>query len=268
LEEARDWTQQVRAVGEAAMNIGQIPDDELVDRLTEMRGLAEKVQTATQAALDGMVTGIERPILDGPYITELFQAGYISQSVEWAVKADGVPGTPVVPTPTPLPTERPTSTPVASPSPIPIRRSPTVILPRPTATVGVTVDATSAVVLPPTATPVPTPSPAGTVPLVPVEVVVSPAVEMPPTPGEPGPGTVVVGPPATATPVQAMARHSITRGQSPVLATTVPPVTNMPPGQSRPLPPQETEAFPVQRVAALVGAVLLGLVALWLRARL
>lgn len=283
LEEARDWTEQVRTAGETIVNVTQVPDEELVARLTELRGLAEEAQAATQAALDGMVMDIGRPILDGSYTTNLYRvqgnSRYLSQTVEWEVRADGTPGTPVAPTPTASPTQTPTVTPVASPTPLPTRPPATATVPGPTATArpgasatptmslpAVTPRATigtTPIVLPPAATPAaPTPS------AIPSELEASVTTEAYPpatriVPISPGGGT-----PATPAADQARVERVATAQHRGAAAMTPTTARNALLFQTGPLPPQETTAFPVQRVGALLGAVLLGLIAVWLRTHL
>ncbi len=277
LEEARDAVQQARALGERIMNVNQVPDDELKARLTEMRTQAVKAQTATQAALDAMVTGIARPIIDGSYTTELRQSGYPSQSIEWEVRSDGTPGTPVPPTPTATPSVTASPT-VTSPTPgaatATPRPSPTATRRRPTATVPPTVRPTSTrafvtatvvgpvIPLPATATVPPVPSVAPVEPTASVTPVAMPVGVLPTQP-PPVVGTPVVVATALATTEHpAAGQRTLVRGSPPA------PVERGGPSSAEPLPPQETKTFPVQRVAALMGALLLGGLAWWLRTRL
>lgn len=274
LEEARDWVQQTRVLGENIMNITQVPDDELVARLTEMRELAVNAQTTTQAALDAMVTGVARPILDGSYTTELLQSGYPSQSVEWEVRPDGTPGTPVPPTPTPTPSLTATPPATASPTPGETPLVPTVTRPPFTATVSPTATPTPtrpaatptaggpSIPLPPTATMSPG------VPIAPAEPTASATPTTMPVAVVPTQPSPAVGTPVVVAPVQVATERPAGEASEPVGGPTPEAAERVFPSVTEPLPPQETAAFPVQRVAALVGALLLGMLALWLRTRL
>jgi len=278
LEEARDWVQQTRIAGENIMNINQVPDEELVARLTEMRELAENARATTQDALDAMVTTVERPILDGSYTTELRQSGYPSQSIEWEVRPDGTPGTPVLPTPTPSPTATRTPTSVVSPTPSRTPLVPTATRLQPTSTVPPTASAIptrllatatvggTLIPLPPTVTTLP-----GT-PVIPAEPVSSPTPVVSPVTS---PLVVVTARPSPAVGTPAVVVSTETTGESvaaerqtPVAVKTPQVVKGAPSAPGAPLPPQETRPFPVLRIGAFIGALLLGMIALWLRTRL
>lgn len=268
LEEARDRVAEVEVQGTLIIN--EVSDDDLDAAMDQLETLVTDAVDAVGRAPEGLDTETERAWLDGAYTIQLKRNGEISVGFDWEVGPDGVPGTPVAPSPTagaeptetlPLTATRPpTATPSQRPS---------------TATSGPTsVSAGSATpTTPPGATqPPPATAPSGPVILPPT----APAADVPATPAStpfPESQAGYPAPPAageagvTATPAaQAMSQNDLT----PETEAASEAAGLRPPGfaAETPLAPQEVREWPVARILALMGAVLFGLVALWLRARI
>jgi len=270
LGEARDLVAEVDAQGTLIIN--EVMDDDLDAAMDQLEALVTDTVDAVSRAREGLDTEVERAWLDGTYTIQLKRNGQISVGFDWEVGPDGVPGTPVAPSPTAAaePTETLPPTATRPPTRTPTQRPPTATLgptsvspgnatptALPTATEPPPAAGTAPsgpVILPPTVT-------AAAVPVTPVSTPVAESqagYPAPPVAGEAG---------VTATPAaQAKSQGELTpetEAASEAGGLRPPDVA-----AEAPLAPQEVREWPVARILALMGAVLFGLVALWLRARI
>jgi hypothetical protein len=291
LEEARDLATEVTTQGTRIMN--EVSDDDLDSAMDQLKALVSDTIDAVNSALGGIDTSAERAWLDGTYTIQLKRNGQISVGFDWEVSPDGVPGTPVAPSPTAGagPTETPTLTATQEPRPTltPTERLATAS-PRPTATSAARatpppqpsyVQPTTAptatgvpavqntvqpgpIILPPTPVPVQALTPATPRPPVQVIPINPPATEG--QTGYPAPPAADVASPAATPGGQAMSQDTFPPESRPAAGTSGSRVPEA--SHEIPLAPQAVLRFPVGRIAALVSAVVFGLVALWLRTKI
>ncbi|MFQ5857442.1 MAG: hypothetical protein ACE5LU_17690 [Anaerolineae bacterium] len=278
-----------------------VPDTELDAVLAELETQVTVTVTAVAQVLDAIDTDREWALPDGQgYVAQLFEVirrsggrkeNRIKASAEWDVSPEGTPGTPVAPSPTATTEPTATLTPIATPEPTPTpTERPATATTQPTS-----VSAVRATSTPPPSPGQPTTEPAATTPPAAQRTVQTGPVTRPPTATSTVGGltpTVEIEPPA-----QVPTDSAITEGQEsypapPTLEDSdrgiTPVVQAMPQGEippqadiegqasgppalevarETPLAPQEVRQLPVVRIAAIVSALMLGTVALWLRAR-
>lgn len=296
LEAARNLVAQVETKGAAIMS--DVSDEELDTALAELEAEVADAVNAVGRALDGIDTSREWALLEGTYTTTLYRNGQISVGFDWEVGPDGVPGTPVaeLPTATPEPTRTPTQTPAptSTPSPTPVEptSTPTQKPPSATPTRRLTSTPTRAVTPTPSRQPSATPTatavqptrqtpPAGATSVPPtatftLAVPTSGGEQPTPIPSPPSPATEEPAGPAMpeATVAFEASATPVSQARLPVEISPEAEVTE-PADSSRvaevpsetPLAPQEVRVLPVTRILAVVSAVVLGLVALWLRSK-
>lgn len=294
LDEARIALDDFKSEVDAVVN-GDVPEEELDAKVDELETLAADLAGKLEAALDEIDTERDRPWLDGQYTTNLDRGGGVADDAEWSVAPGGTPGTPVpspgtgdaataTPTPTqtsavsatptatqpePTATNRPTSTPVPTRTPVPAAQGRVTATPVATAAppAGGGPTATRPVIeLPPTAT--------GAAPAAPVAA--SPVPES--ASGEPEVAAAYPGPasreevavPAAPTEEAQIAAAVTSRDdqvETIAAARDEPAAPAISLAADTPLAPQEVRDFPATRLVALLSALTLGIVALWLRAR-
>lgn len=295
LDSAQALASDVEDRGLEIMN-GEVPDDQLDTALDELGQLVTETTAAVNSAVEGIDTGAQQPWLDGAYTTTLTQNGLIKDGFDWEISPEGTAGPQLSPTATP--TAEPTSTPTPTQTQEPTATGTA----RPaTATAMATASPTlmSPVPATPTVTPTrqrsggqtATPSPSATVPRPsqgtpsttvppPTATPTSISVEPTPTPGDEKPAQVVSTPVEGAANTPEAVPDTAEGGATPGARAVTP--EDVQPGDSggeremaapaefpsaAPLAPQEVRQLPVVRIAAIVSALTLGIVALWLRAR-
>ncbi len=281
LEKARDLAFETDEQGSEIMT--DVPDDQLDAAIAELVDLVTETVDAVDTAVAGIDTNTQQAWPDGAYTIQLRRNGQISVGFDWEVSPEGVPGTPVVsptptvePTATPVPTETQQPTATATARPATATSRPTSVATRPMSPTPLPTH--RPLTLAPTVTPVPpvqsTTQAQPTIPLpptvatkeqaqvVPASLTTTPIAEgqtgypMPPLAMSNIVATPVVQAPAE---VERMPEQQMAGEAAGSQAPIVPGVT--------PLAPQEVRQFPVIRVIAVVSALVFGLVALWLRAR-
>lgn len=292
LDVARDLADQVETKGNSIYSSG-MEDDELDSALDELEGLVDSTIEAVDQAVKGVDTDREWPLADGPYTSSLLRNGQVSVGFDWEVSPDGTPGTPApdssgqTPQPsatpvTPTSTSEPSATPTARPATsTPRPTSTSVRAPTPTPVVSSRQQSspTPAPVVQPTATPVSSPATNPPAP-VPQGEATSPAPEIGqsvevqaraseqgssyPAPESTAPAPAA--PDALQTPaVQALRQEA---PQPAVESRAREPESRIAGAPNEtPLAPQETRELPITRIISITSALVLGLIALWLRAR-
>lgn len=286
LDDAQAGADDIETRGYEIIN-GEVSDDELDAALGELEALASEIADTVDLALEDVDTERERPWLDGSYTTTLKQEDLIKDGFDWEVRPDGAQGTSVPPTLTP--TRTPTGTLLPSRTPEPtatetVGSGTATAQPTSTPTVPATATAPSSggekttptpttrrqsgstpttgpIVTPPTATPGSS----------------EPAATAEPVTDTPGAGVQAINPTVdsseltgpSATPVaQALARSEGDRSEEVPNAERESSAAVLEIARETPLAPQEVDELPVTRILALLSALTLGIVALWLRARI
>ena len=293
LDELGDAEEKAANIEDKAIAImnGEVPDDELDAALEELAQLVAETADIVDGAVENIDTDIERPWLDGEYLTQLrTKVGpneVTKDSVEWKISPDGVAGTQVPPsatstvepTMTPTSTQTPTSTATAVsataiPSPTslstePATPTPTFELPdaqTPTPTVIQSLSQNTTTpgptALPPTETPAanePLPTMEGEAPAQSISTPAERQASASET-SESDTAETAATPMARALlPNEKVQSTETGSGQSAAAAVRLP--------NEMPLAPQEVSQLPIIRIAAVVSALTLGIVALWLRAK-
>lgn len=298
---ARDLAAEVDTQGMWIMT-PDVPDDELDAEMEELKALVTDTIATVNSAMAGIDTSVEQAWLDGTYTIQLKKNGQISDGFDWEVSPSGVPGTPVAASPTAAgPTQTPmpvaTQPPISTPTETTLSPGPATATPLPSGTPPMTTPTptvlatgqTRPITLPPTAAnPVPSPRagregqpPAQITPLSPPAVEGQAIYPAPPTTGGVSPSTDS-GHRLDATPaVQVMVQGESSQATEPADQALGPVSPEQGPGgqnkpiesqapivsHDTPLAPQEIKKLPVVSITAMVGAVTLGVIALWLRAK-
>lgn len=298
LEDVRGQADEIQTQATAIMS-GDVSNDQMDSALDQLADLIDQTASDLDLALDEVDPERARPWLDGSYTTTLKQEGQIAEGFDWEINPEGVPGdSQPAASPTPTPTLEPTSTPTptqtpepsptattastqstAQPTPTfsPTRAAVPTRTPRssgaqnPTATEAVaqfnpTTPASSPTDIQPSATPADEESTATTQTEQPAGPVETPVEEPAESTSEQTASSGVALPSPTPA-AQALLSDQAESDDETAGVQAMAAASDVEPLNAMPLAPQEVAQLPMARIAAVFSALMLGLVALWLRAK-